>query len=126
MLPCEVTWVLGIERSPFMDTWGAVGLRLGYDEQGHSPNVLLAARETTSCLIDQIAAPSAAAFLLPVPKLRVSRAIFATQRKTCSRRLVNSNDLDALVCKRVLQSATEIRRLAKSTDEKQMLVTSLD
>ena len=41
-----------------------------------------------------------------------------------SRRLVNSNDLDALVCKRLLQSATEIRRLAKSTDEEQMLIMS--
>ena len=42
-----------------------------------------------------------------------------------SRRLVNSNDLDALVCKRLLQLATEIRRLAKSTNEEQMLIMSL-
>ena len=43
----------------------------------------------------------------------------------CSRRLVNSNDLDAFVCKHLLKLATEIRRLAKSTDEKQVLVMSL-
>ena len=65
MLPCEVNWVLGIETSPLTDTCGFVGLWLGYDEQIHPPNVLLAARAATSCLIHQIAAPSAAAFLLP-------------------------------------------------------------
>ena len=48
-----------------MDTCRVVGLRLGYDEQGNPPNVLLAARAKTNCLIDQIAVPSAAAFLLP-------------------------------------------------------------
>ena len=79
MLPCEVAWVLGIETSPFMGTCGVVGLRLGYDEQGHPPNVLRAARDTTSCLIDQIAAPSAAAFLLHGEVDGVNRAIFATQ-----------------------------------------------
>src|SRR5258706_16050068 len=42
-----------------------------------------------------------------------------------SRRLVNSNHLDAFVCKCLLQPATEIRRLAKSTDEEQVLVMSL-
>ena len=42
-----------------------------------------------------------------------------------SRRLVNSNDLDALVCKRLPQLAAEIRRLAKSTDEEQVLGMSL-
>ncbi len=57
-------WVLGIETSLDNDTCGVVGLQLGYDEQGHPPNVLLSARATTSCLINQIAAPSAAAFLL--------------------------------------------------------------
>ena len=44
--------------------------------------------------------------------------------KSSSRRLVNSNDLDALVCKHLLQLATEIRRFAKSTDEEQMLTMS--
>ena len=58
-------WVLGIERSHDRGTCGTIGLQLGHDEQGHPPNVLLAARATTSCLIYQIAAPSAAAFLLP-------------------------------------------------------------
>ena len=58
-------WVLGIETLRGNDTYGVVGLQLGYDEQGHPPNVLLAARATMSCLINQIAAPSAAAFLLP-------------------------------------------------------------
>ena len=57
-------WVLGIERSPNNDTCGTVGLQPRYDEQGHPPKVLLAARATTSCLMYQIAAPSAAAFLL--------------------------------------------------------------
>ena len=65
MLPREVDGVLGIKRSPYNDACGIVGLQLGYEEQGHPPNVLLAARATTSCLINQIAAPSAAAFLLP-------------------------------------------------------------
>ena len=37
---------------------------MGYDEKGHLPNVLLAARDMTNCLIDHIAVPSAAAFLL--------------------------------------------------------------
>ena len=65
VLPCEMDWVLGIETSLDNDTYGVVGLYPGYDEQVHPPNVLLAARATTSCLIYQIAAPSAAAFLLP-------------------------------------------------------------
>ena len=63
--PCEMEWIVGIESSPERDTYGVVGLQLGHDEQGHPPNVLLAARATTSCLIYQIAVPSAAAFLLP-------------------------------------------------------------
>ena len=58
-------WVLAIETLLDNDTCGVIGLQLGYDEQGHPPNVLLTARATTNCLIDQIAAPSAAAFLLP-------------------------------------------------------------
>ena len=44
----------------------------------------------------------------------------------CLRRLVNSNDLDAFVCKHLIKLATKIRRLAKSTDEEQVLVMSLD
>ena len=64
MLPCEVDWVAGIETSADRDTCWVVGPRLGYDEQGYPPNVLLAARATTNCLVYQIAAPSAAAFLL--------------------------------------------------------------
>ena len=58
-------WVLGIEILPDNETCGILSLQLRYDEQGHPPNVLLAARATTSCLTYQIAAPSAAAFLLP-------------------------------------------------------------
>ena len=58
-------WVLGIEMLADNDTCGVVGPQLGYDEQDHPPNVLLTARATTSCLIYQIAAPSAAAFVLP-------------------------------------------------------------
>ncbi len=58
-------WIVRLERSADTDTCGVVGLRLGYDEQGHPPNVLLTARATTSCLLYQIAAPSAAAFWLP-------------------------------------------------------------
>ena len=59
-------WVLGIEIFINIGTCAVVGLQaLEYDEQDHPPNVLLAARATTSCLINQIAAPSAAAFLLP-------------------------------------------------------------
>ena len=65
VLPCEVDWAVGIKTSPDRDTCGVVGPRLGFDDQGHAPNVLLAARATTSCLLYQIAAPSAAAFLLP-------------------------------------------------------------
>ena len=65
VLPCEMDWVARIETSLDRDTCGVVGLRVGYDEKGHPPNVLLAARAMTSCLIYQIAAPSAAAFLLP-------------------------------------------------------------
>ena len=65
VLPCEMDWVLGIIRSPDDGTCGAVGLQMGYDEQGYPPNVVLTARATTSCLIHQIAVPSAAAFLLP-------------------------------------------------------------
>ena len=63
--PCAMDWVLGIEIFPNSDTCGIVGLQPGYDEQRHPPNVLLAARATTRCLIYQIAAPSAAGFLLP-------------------------------------------------------------
>ena len=55
-------WVRGIEILPDNDTWWVVGEKLRYDEQGHPPNVLLAARATTSCFINQIEAPSAAAF----------------------------------------------------------------
>src|SRR5258706_5745154 len=119
-------WVLGIESSFDNDTcvW-VVGLQPGYDEQGHPPNVLLAARATTSCSITRIAAPSTAAFLLSCGGQRVSRAILRYNEEHGSRRLVNSNDLDALVCKRLLQPATEIRRLAKSTNEEQVLVMSL-
>ena len=58
-------WVLAIETLLDDDTCGVIGLQLGYDEYEHLPKVLLAARATTSCLIAQIAAPSAAAFLLP-------------------------------------------------------------
>jgi len=64
VLPCDMDWVLGIETSPDNDTCRVVGLQLGYEEQENPPNVLLAARAATSCLINQIAAPSAAAFLL--------------------------------------------------------------
>ena len=73
MLPCQMDWVVGIEMSPDRDTCGVVGLWPGDDEQGHPPNVLLAARATTSCLIYQIAVPSAAAFLLPCQGERVSK-----------------------------------------------------
>ena len=65
MLPCAMDWVPGIEIFPKFDACGIVGLQPWYDEQGHPPNVLLAARATTRCLIHQIAAPSAAGFLLP-------------------------------------------------------------
>ena len=65
MLPCEVDWVRGIVIFRYNGTYGVVGLQLGYDEQSHPPNVLLAARSTTSRLIHQIAVPFAAAFLLP-------------------------------------------------------------
>ena len=63
------------------DTCGIVGLQLGSDEQGHPPNVLLAARATTRCLIHQIAAPSAAAFLLPVPRLTGQQSKFCNTTK---------------------------------------------
>ena len=115
-------WVLGIENLPEYDTCRVVSLHLGY-EQGYPPNVLLAARATTSCLIYQIAAPSAAAFLL---SCRGSVEQSLQHNEECgSRRLVNSNHLDAHVCKRLLQPGTEIRRLSKSTDEEQVLVISL-
>ena len=126
VFPCDVDRVFGFEQSPDTNTCGVVGLWLGYDEQGHSPNVLLAARATTNCLLYQIAAPSAAAFLLRA-EVNGSAEQFLQhmQRKRFSRRLINSNDLDIFVSKRLLQSATEIRRLAKSADEEQVLVMSL-
>ena len=119
-------WVLGIERLRLIGTCGVIDLRLGYDEQGHPPSVLLIARATTSCLIDQSAAPSAAAFLLPCQGYESAEEFLQHNESLCSRRFVNYNDLDAFLCKRVLQLATEIRRLAKSTDEEQVLVVSLD
>ncbi len=79
VLPCEVDWVVGVKPSPERYPCGVVGLRLGYDEQGHPPNVLLAARATTSCLIYQIAVPSAAAFLLTVARLASQWSNVATQ-----------------------------------------------
>jgi len=65
VFPCDVDGVIGIERSHAIGTCGTVGVGPGRDEQGHPPNVDLTARATTSCLLYQIAAPSAAAFLLP-------------------------------------------------------------
>ena len=117
-------WIFRIERPHDRDTCGAVGLQLGYDEQGHLPNVLLAARATTSCLTYQIAAPSAAAFLLRGEVNESVEHFLPHIEEFCLRRLVNSNYLDAFVCKLLLKSATEIRRLAKSTDEEQVLVMS--
>ena len=48
VLPFEANWVLGIEMSLLNDACGAVGMSHEYDEQGHPPNVLLAARATTN------------------------------------------------------------------------------
>ena len=90
-------WVGGIESLRDNDTCGVVGLRLGYEELGYLPNVLLAARATTSCLLYQIAAPSAAAFLLPWRINDSVEQLLQHNEEYDSRRFINSNDLDALV-----------------------------
>ena len=64
MLSCEVDWVVGMKRRQIMTPVKSL-VNGWYDGQGHAPNVVLAARATTSFLMYQIAAPSAAAFLLP-------------------------------------------------------------
>ena len=86
------------------------------------------------CFSQHVQRPAACCTRLRLPLLQpfcyrgqVNESVvpFATHKRIFSRRLVNSNDLDALVCKCLLQSATEIRRLAKSADEDQMLVMAL-
>ena len=108
MLPCKVDWVLGIERYRKNETCEVVGMRLGYDKQGNPPNVLLVARATTDCSINLITVPLPLLFC-SCPKVNESVEQFLQHNKVFrSRRLVNRNDLDACVCKRLLQSAMEI------------------
>ena len=124
MLFCEVDWVVGIKRLLQTDTCEIVGQRLD-----------TTSRDThQECFSQHVQRPAAycTRLQLPLPQLfcyggQVNESVvqFATHEKIFSRRLVNSNDLDALVFKFLLQTATEIRRLAKSADEDQVLIMAL-
>ena len=126
MLSCEVDWVIWIENSPDSDTWGLLACDWG-----------TTSRDThQTCFSQHVQPPAAYYTRLRHPLLQPFcyrgevdesvEQILQHSEEFVSRRLINSNNLDALVCEHLLQPATEIRRLAKSTDEQQMLVMSLD
>ena len=122
MLVCEVDWVIGIENLRDIGTWESLACDWGMTNRDTHQTCFSQHVQRPVVYYTKLQHPLRLPFCYRGEINESVEQFLQHNEEFGSRRLINSNDLDALVCKRLLQSATEIRRLAKSTDEKQVLV----